>query len=70
VQSTGGDRGGRKLVVQSDDDFLGVGDLAPAGFFPGLNQLAARPVVRKKQVDFKVDLHPGADVRQLCRSSQ
>ena len=62
VQSTGAGRGGGKLVVQSDDNFLSVEDLAPAGFLPGLNQLAAGSVVREQQVNFKVDFHPCADV--------
>ena len=63
VQSTGARRGSRKLVVQRDDHLLPVEDFWPAGFFPGLNQLAAASVVREKQVNFKVDFHPCADVR-------
>ena len=63
VQSAGAGRGGRKLVVQSDDNFLSVEDVAPAGFFPGLNQLAAGSVVCEQKVDFKIDFHACADVR-------
>ena len=33
VQSAGAGRGSRKLVVQSDDNFLSVEDFLPAGFF-------------------------------------
>ena len=70
VQSAGARRGSRKLVVQGDDDLLPVEDFSPAGFFPGLNQLAAGSVVREKQVNFKVDFHPSTDVRYPCRRSQ